>query len=134
MNDDRVIPLSKSKLILTIAGSLLFVAAGVWFLLASDDGSLIGSLGRFVPPWFVHGLGLLAALFGAVGVAYGVRKSFDTRPGLTLSAAGLVDNSSAVAAGFIPWSEVRGLDTMQIQSQNIRRIAQGETPLDLVAT
>jgi len=119
VTDERVIPLSRTKLILMIAGSLLFVAAGVWFLAASDDGSLVTTLGRFVPPWFVHGLGILAALFGAAGVAYGIRKSSDTKPGLVLSSAGLVDNSSAVAAGFIPWSEVTGLSIFELQRQKM---------------
>lgn len=119
VDNERVIALSRRKLILMIAGSLLFVAAGVWFVAASDDGSLVTTLGRFVPPWFVHGLGAAAALFGAAGVAYGIAKSRDKKPGLTLSSAGMVDNSSAVAAGFIPWSEVTGLDTFQIQSQRM---------------
>jgi len=119
VNDERVIPLSKGKIILTIAGALLFIVAGAWFLMASDDGSFIMEMRRFVPPWFIHGLGIVAMVFGAAIAAYAIRKSFDTRPGLTLSAAGLVDNSSAVAAGFIPWAEVRGLDTMQIQSQRM---------------
>jgi hypothetical protein len=118
-NDERVIELSKGKIVLMIAGSLLFVAAGVWFLLADNYGSLVTTLGRFVPPWFVHGLGLVAALFGLAGAGYGIAKSRDRKPGLTLSSAGMVDNSSAVAAGFIPWSEVTGLDTFQIQSQRM---------------
>jgi hypothetical protein len=119
VDSERVIELSRTKLMLTVAGALLFIATGAWFFMASDDGSLVTTMGRFVPPWFIHGLGILAVLFGAAGVVFGIRKSFDRKPGLTLSAAGLVDNSSAVAAGFIPWSEVTGLDTFQIQSQRM---------------
>lgn len=119
VDDERVIELSRVKIGLMIAGSLLFIAAGAWFLMASDDGSLVTTLSRFVPPWFVHGLGLVTALFGAAGAVYGIRKSFDRKPGLTLSPAGLVDNSSAVAAGFIPWSEVTGLGTFEIQGQKM---------------
>ena len=119
VENERVIPLSRAKLAMTIAGALLFVAAGAWFFMASDEGSLVTTLGRFVPPWVVHGLGIAAALFGVAGVVYGVMKSFDRKPGLTLGAAGLVDNSSAVAAGFIPWSEVRGVDTFQVHNQKM---------------
>lgn len=118
-DDERIIELSRGKIVLMILGSLLFVAAGAWFLLASDDGSLVTSLSRFVPPWFVHGLGIAALLFGLAGAGYGIAKSRDRKPGLTLSSAGMVDNSSAVAAGFIPWSEVTGLDTFQINTQKM---------------
>jgi hypothetical protein len=117
--DERVIELSRGKLALVIAGSLLFVAAGIAFLMASDDGSLVTDLGRFVPPWFVHGLGIVSALFGVAGVVFGVRKSFDKAPGLILNAEGMVDNSSAVAAGFIPWSEITGLSIFQIHTQRM---------------
>jgi hypothetical protein len=118
-HDERVIALSRAKLALTVAGSLLFVAAGVWFLTAGDDSSLVTTLRRFVPPLFVHGLGAVAMVFGAVGVAYGIAKSRDRKPGLVLNAEGMVDNSSAVAAGFIPWSEVTGVETFQVSSQRM---------------
>lgn len=118
-SNERIIALSRAKLTLTIAGALLFVAAGAWFLLASDDGSLVTTLDRFVPPAFVHGLGFVAMLFGAAGVAYGIAKSRDRKPGLILNARGIVDNSSAVAAGFIPWSEVTGVETYRVSSQRM---------------
>lgn len=117
--EERIIELSRAKLALMVVGSLLFVAAGVWFLLASDDSSLVTTLDRFVPPAFVHGLGIVAMLFGAAGVAWGIAKSRDRKPGLVLNAEGMVDNSSAVAAGFIPWSEVTGVETFQISSQRM---------------
>src|SRR6476620_5321369 len=96
--DERVIELSPMKLVMTIAGALLFVAAGAWFLLAPADGSFIRDMERFAPPWAIHALGVVVALFGVAGAAYGIRKSFDRKPGLVLSAAGMVDNSSGVAA------------------------------------
>jgi hypothetical protein len=119
VENERVIALSRRKLILMIGGALLFVAAGVWLMVACNDGSLVATLGRFVPPWFVHGLGAAGALFGAAGVVYGIAKSRDKKPGLILDSEGMVDNSSAVAAGFIPWSEVTSLDIFQIQSQRM---------------
>ena len=80
VGEERVIALSRAKLALTTAGALLMAAAGVWFFVASDDGSLVTTLGRFVPPWVVHALGLAAALFGAAGAVYGVRKSLIAIP------------------------------------------------------
>ena len=119
VENERVIELSRAKLALTVAGSLLFVAAGVWFFIAPNDGRFITEMRRFADPWVFHALGIVTALFGAAGAAYGVVKSRDRKPGLTLSPAGLLDNSSHVAAGFIPWSEVTGLDLFQARGQQM---------------
>jgi len=119
VNDERVIPLSRGKIALVILGSLLFVAAGMGFLLAGEDSSLLTELGRFASTWVVRGLGLATVLFfGGCGI-YAICKLRDPRPGLTLSAAGLVDNSSAAAAGFVPWSEVDDVDVFRIQRQRM---------------
>ena len=57
-------------------------------------------------PVYVHAVGLITAVFfGSLGIA-GVGKLFARRPGLKLSEAGI--HSSAVAAGFVPWSDVTG--------------------------
>jgi hypothetical protein len=57
----------------------------------------------------IHALGALSVfLFGASAV-YTIAKLFDGKPGLVLGPTGLMDNSSAVAAGFIPWSDVTGV-------------------------
>ena len=117
--DQKIIELSKAKLILTIAGALLFVAAGTWFVLAPGDGSLMTEMRRFAAPVVFRALGIAALLFGAAGAVYGVRKLFDGKPGLILSSAGLVDNSSGVAAGFIPWSEITGMGIFQMHRQRM---------------
>lgn len=116
---ERVIELSRTKLVMMIAGSLLFVAAGAWFLTASEEGSLVGTLGRFARPWMIHGLGAVAILFFGGCALYGAAKAFDRRPGLVLRPDGFVDNSSAVAAGFIPWREVTGLGIFEFNRQRM---------------
>ena len=118
-SDERVIELSRAKLAMTIAGALLFMAAGAWFFVAPDDGSFMTDLRRFAAPVVFHALGVAAFLCGAAGVVYGVRKLFDRKPGLVLSSAGLVDNSSGVAAGFIPWSDITGVGIFQMHRQRM---------------
>ncbi len=54
--------------------------------------------------------------FGLCGL-FGVGKFFDKKPGLVLNAAGIIDNSSSVSAGFIPWPEIFGFDIFEIQKQ-----------------
>ncbi|MES1199699.1 MAG: STM3941 family protein, partial [Pseudomonadota bacterium] len=61
------------------------------------------------------GLFIAAALLGALGAIFITRKLFDKRPGLVLSAEGIVDNSSGVAAGLIPWSDIEAFNVAEIR-------------------
>jgi hypothetical protein len=81
VNDERVIALSRAKLALAVAAALAMTAAGVWFFMAGDEGSLVTWMRRFVGPWVVHGLGLLAALFGGAGVVYASSSPSTGSPG-----------------------------------------------------
>ena len=70
-------------------------------------------------PMLMHGVGLAGAVFGALGIVVAVRKLLDTSPGLRLDEHGLTDNSSALAGGFVPWSEITGFQVQQIQRQRL---------------
>jgi hypothetical protein len=116
-NDEKIIELSKTKLLLLIAGALIFVALGIWMY--QLDPAWIEAQRRFNSPAIVHGIGIASIVFfGACGAA-GLKKSFDKKPGLVLSAAGIVDNSSAVSAGLIPWSDIQGFGIHEIQKQRL---------------
>jgi hypothetical protein len=117
--NERVIELSLTKLVMLIAGSLLMTLAGVWFYFASVGGSLVTTLGRFGPAWMIHALGAAAGLFFGACAVYAIVKSFDGKPGLVLGPTGIVDHSSAVAAGFIPWSDVTGVEIFRFGSQKM---------------
>ncbi len=114
--DEIVIPLSKTKLILTVLGSLAFVGIGIW-LLTIDTADI--SQGRsfrlfFNNPLFARTLGVGAIVFFGVVGAYTAKKFFDKKPGLILDSTGFTDNASAASAGFVPWSEVAGFDIFQM--------------------
>jgi hypothetical protein len=114
---ERVIELSKLKLGLLLLGAIGFVALGMW-MFTLDDAEILAQR-RFNSPAFVHGTGVVAAaFFGLCGVAL-VSKLFDVKPGLVLSDAGLVDNASGIAVGFIPWSDVSGVGIYEIQKQRM---------------
>jgi hypothetical protein len=119
--DETIIELSKTKLVLLILGACAFVVAGVWLL--SLDAAEIRS-GRsfrffFNEPIIVYVAGVASILCFGLGGLYGLRKLFDKRPGLIFNNSGIVDNASAVAAGFIPWSEVLGAGVYEIQKQKM---------------
>jgi hypothetical protein len=105
------IPLSKKKLVLMLAGSLAFVAVGLWFVIA--------------PPNFRNEFwAARAGVAGAAGiVVFGVfafflaRKLGDSKPGLIVTDRGFHDNASATPAGEVLWQDVTGFDVMEVQGQ-----------------
>lgn len=114
--DELVIELSKSKAILIILGSLAFVAAGYWFF--TRDAATVRE-GPIDDPLFIHGVGIVSMVFFSLTGIVGIRKLFDKRPGLVLNSAGIIDNSSGLAAGFIPWSEITGAEIYEIRRQKM---------------
>lgn len=107
---DVVIPLSKSKLALILLGALACVAGsiGIW--------SIADTQARY-NPLFMKAIAVAGVLFSGGGAVYCCFKVFDTRPGLIIDSQGIVDNSSAVAAGRIFWHEIIGLKVSEIAGQ-----------------
>lgn len=112
---ETIILLSKRKIALLIFGSIAFVGAsiGLWYIADSQPRSEL---------LYVKGVALAGiSFFGLCGI-YGCIKLFDGRPGLLIDKEGIVDNSSAVSAGRIPWSEITDLKISQIAGQRILTI------------
>lgn len=120
-NDEKIVELSKTKITLAILGSAAFVAIGIW-MLSLDEASIRSSRSFRLfwnNPMYVQVLGLLSILcFGLVGLFF-FKKLFDKKAGLVFSNSGIVDNASAAAAGFIPWSEVMGADIFEMAQQKM---------------
>lgn len=120
-SDEKIIELSKTKIALAIVGSSAFVAIGIW-MLSLDEASIRSSRSFRLfwnNPMYVQALGLLSiAVFGLLALFF-FKKLFDKKPGLVFSNSGIVDNASAAAAGFIPWSEVMGADIFEMAQQKM---------------
>ena len=119
--DEKIIELSKTKIALAILGTCAFVAIGVW-LLSLDEAIIRTSSSYrllFNEPMYARGLGIAAiVVFGALALFF-FKKLFDKKPGLVFNNSGIVDNASAVAAGFIPWSEITGYDIFEMPQQKM---------------
>ncbi|MBA0048231.1 STM3941 family protein [Mycobacteroides sp. LB1] len=102
---ELTIALSKWRLGLIALGAIAFVPACIWAMNA-DDASVVrrGIAGIGIP------------FFGFCGL-WALRKLFDTKPGLILSSKGFTDNASAIAAGFVPWTDVTGIHVVEIKKQ-----------------
>ena len=113
--DTKTIPLSRGKQAFVGLACLGFVAVCIWLL--TLDPAWIAEHQRFNSPALVYGVGALGiALFGALSLI-NLRKYFDRRPGVVLSEAGLLDNSTSVSVGFVPWSDITGVDTYRTFNQ-----------------
>jgi hypothetical protein len=108
-----VIPLSKKKAALLIAGAVAFVSAAVWIWSCAD-----GTTDAVTVKWLAA---IGAGIFGICGV-YGCFKVFDDKPGLVVDVQGIVDNSSAVAVGRVPWSDISAITVGSISHQRFLTI------------
>ncbi|HPF00035.1 MAG TPA: STM3941 family protein [Bacteroidales bacterium] len=112
-NDLVEIPLSKRKLIWMTMGSLAFCCIGIWLLIDphKTDHPFLGSLA------VTYMTGLVTFLFFGFGVFIFIRKLLSDNPGFIISRDGLTDNSSGVAAGYIPWEDIQDVINAEIMNQ-----------------
>ena len=113
------IPLSKTKLVLALLGSLAFVALSIWI------GSIADTQTRY-NPLYMKGVAIVGVAFAGLCGIYICFKVFDTRPGLIIDKEGIVDNSSAVAFGRIPWEDIVGLKVGEVAGQKFVTIEVNE--------
>jgi hypothetical protein len=116
-SDERTIELSRTKVLVISLGASIFVALGIWLWLLDD--AAIQSSRRFHDPLFVHSVGIASVAFFGAALLFALRRLFDRKPALVFDSEGFIDNSSAAAAGRVPWSEVTGAHVMQIQRQKM---------------
>jgi hypothetical protein len=110
-----LIPLSKTKIAFLFVGSGAFVAVSLWLWDHADEIPHQNSL--YVEVVATAGMGF----FGLCGL-YALLKLFDNAPGLIVDAEGLVDNSSGVSAGRIPWSDISGFKIRSVHKQRFLTI------------
>ena len=116
-SDEKIVELSKTKILLLVVGSLVFVVLGIWMY--QLDPAWIEAQRRFNSPLLVHSTGIVSVVFFGLCGVIGIKKFFDKKPGLILDASGIVDNSSGASAGLIPWSDIQGFGIHEIQKQKL---------------
>ena len=103
-----VVPLSKVRISLILLGSVGFVALGCWLWPHADSDP-------HHSPLYVKAVAAAAIAFFSVCGLFALFKLFDRSPGLVIDAQGIIDNSSGLSAGRIPWSDIRGLHVTVVQ-------------------
>lgn len=115
-NEEQIeIPLSKTKMRLTFVGALVFVGFGLWFLISPPKSNhwLFGN------QTLILIIGLVAVMFFGLIAVVIFRKFSDKKPGLIICEQGIIDNSSEVSVGLIPWSDIQEIKISQVMSQKI---------------
>ena len=114
MNGEKelVIPLSKLRILFIVVGAGLFTALGVTLLFFADSHSIPN-------PFFVRILAVALLLFFGVALIFGIRKLFDSAPGLVMNRQGILDNAGGGAARLIPWNEITKISVTKIHYQKV---------------
>jgi hypothetical protein len=114
-HQEEIISISKGKLTSMLIGSLAFVAIGIAFMLNPEK--FISIKARSEEYIFI--VGLSSILFFGLCSIFLSFKFFDSKPGLVLKEDGFIDNSSGVAVGFVPWSDIKKISTIEVSKQKI---------------
>jgi hypothetical protein len=95
------IPFSKAKLMLWVVICCLFFFAALWVLLTQPGHSILYRIK-------INLAGLVGICMGAFGIyIFGIRKLFNTEPGLVVDAMGITDNTSFIfSVGLIAWADI----------------------------
>ncbi len=115
--EEKVIVVSKRKSVLLLLGAMAFVAAGIWML--SLDAETIESSNRIRSPTVVYGFAVLTSvIFGLCGILVANTLLRGDR-GLILRLDRFTDNTGALSAGFVPWSEVVEIRQLKVYKQKL---------------
>jgi hypothetical protein len=104
------IPLSKTKLLISVGSASLFVVLGFYIILKGAHSQ------EDFNPLVVQGIGFVSVVFfGAIAI-FGSKKIFDRTPGLIVDDKGITDNSSGVCVGLIEWNDIAGVSTSAVMT------------------
>lgn len=107
------IPLSKTKIILLLAGALLFVAGGCWLLVKAPtiNNPVVPNIN------IIRVVAVAAILFFGLCTVYAARKLFSAGPGFLIDDFGVTDNSGGISVGAIPWSDIYNINFVMAHRQ-----------------
>ncbi|MFF3923003.1 STM3941 family protein [Paenibacillus lactis] len=97
----------KPKVTKLLLGSLIFVALGIFMIYAgAGDRQIVLVI-----------IGFLCTLFFGALLVFFMRKLVQRKPALVINDEGIIDRSSYVSVGAIPWSEIKGMDIYQVMNE-----------------
>jgi|SRR2546426_8353877 len=103
------IPLSRITLTAILGGCTVFLCLGLWLLSNAHTLAILEALLAF-------SFGGADAVISALLLYYFGRMLLDSSPGLLISPEGIVDNTTPMAAGPVPWEEITKITVSQVDS------------------
>jgi len=111
--------ISKTKLLTTTTATLPMLFGAIKIInTAPEKFDTMFPGARYV----LMPIAFLGIAFSILILFFVYKKLSDTQPGFTVSDEGITDNSSAVSAGFIPWSDVLEINEKTIFGQHYLRV------------
>jgi len=105
MSDKIEIPFSKGKIVMLTLGAVAFVVIAIWMCLSPEMSA------------FRKVIAVVGILFFGWCAIIGLKKLFDQRPGLVVDEEGVVDHSSGISVGRIPWSDIVAIEETLMSGQ-----------------
>lgn len=104
---------SRKKLVFALITSIVFVAMGAWMLTAEPltDNSIFGNR-----TFLMVAGATCVAFFGLMAIIL-INRLNKPLKGLIITAEGIEDHSSVTAAGFVPWTDIRGIRDAKVFGQ-----------------
>ena len=97
--------ISKKKLVKSLLFSLILTATS-GFLIFISINALANGNGSVAKLFLAYTIGIIAVLaFGMAGL-HTVSRFFNSKPGLIISETEIIDNSSGISLGRVPWSDI----------------------------
>lgn len=116
--NEKIIEVSKTKIIGLISLSLLFVVLGIWIAFYAPIVN-VEILNNVI---FRKSIGFLSILFfGGMGILIS-KKLFGKEPGIKINEEGIYDNSTTLNSGLIKWENVETIEKSKVANQKFIRI------------
>lgn len=103
---------SKTKLILLVSGSLIFMILGIF--LAVSPHKFASFIFRSVT--FIRMVGIVAILFFGLCLIILIKSLLTKKFNLIINEKGIIDNSSYVSVGAIFWSDINSIKKIDVMS------------------
>lgn len=112
-NSSIEIPLSKTKMLLTLCGALLFVVVGIFFIINPS----IFKTSLFADTAMIFVVGIISSLFFGIIAIMILYKFFQKKHGFIINEEGITDYSSGLSLGTISWKDIQEVKIAQVMSQ-----------------
>lgn len=109
------IRLNKNRILLLLFASLAFVLTGALFAIYPEK--FIGW--RISSSEVVFSLGIICLVFFGFGFIFSIYKLFDSKPGLTISERGILENTTIFNFGMVEWNDIKEFNLIKNKNSTL---------------